>query len=72
VQFCVNVQHDCRACNCDATGISRQMQERQETDRIVRTIEHKEGSCFVINTHSFHNASLLRKFLPVALTKPRP
>ncbi|KAJ6615312.1 hypothetical protein B0H10DRAFT_2164899 [Mycena sp. CBHHK59/15] len=65
VQFCLNVQHDC----CAAL---MQMQERQETDRIVRTIEHKEGSCFVINTHSFHNALLLRKFLPVALTKPRP
>ncbi|KAJ7144880.1 hypothetical protein C8R43DRAFT_891072, partial [Mycena crocata] len=70
--FCVNVQHDCRACNCNATGISRQMQERQETDRIVRSIVHKDGSCFVINTHGFHNAALLRKFLPVALTKPRP
>ncbi|KAJ6563490.1 hypothetical protein B0H10DRAFT_1929455 [Mycena sp. CBHHK59/15] len=72
LQFVVNVQHDCRACDCDATGISRQMQERQETEKLIRTIEHKEGSCYVINTHAFHNAALLRKFLPVALTKPRP
>ncbi|KAJ6595479.1 hypothetical protein B0H10DRAFT_2232790 [Mycena sp. CBHHK59/15] len=27
---------------------------------------------WVINTNGFHNAALLRKFLPVALTKPRP
>ncbi|KAJ6629606.1 hypothetical protein B0H10DRAFT_1776091 [Mycena sp. CBHHK59/15] len=72
LQFVVNVQHDCRACDCNASGISRQMQERQVTDKIICTIVHKEGSCYVINTTGLHNAALLRKFLPVALTKPRP
>ncbi|KAJ7893835.1 hypothetical protein B0H14DRAFT_2206645, partial [Mycena olivaceomarginata] len=70
--FVVNVQHDCRACDCNVNGISRQMQERQETNKIIRTILHKEGSCYVINTDGFHNAGLLRKFLPIALVKPRP
>ncbi|KAJ6616004.1 hypothetical protein B0H10DRAFT_1800295, partial [Mycena sp. CBHHK59/15] len=64
LQFVVNMQHDCRACNCDASGISQQMQERQVTDKIICRI--------VINTTRLHDAALFRKFLPVALTKPRP
>ncbi|KAJ6540253.1 hypothetical protein B0H10DRAFT_1767244, partial [Mycena sp. CBHHK59/15] len=70
VQFSFNVQHDCRACGCDASGITRQMQERQESDKLIHSIVHKGDNRFVINTHGFHNAALLRKYLPVALTKP--
>ncbi|KAJ6573348.1 hypothetical protein B0H10DRAFT_1927632 [Mycena sp. CBHHK59/15] len=72
IQFSVNVQHDCRACGCDASGITRQMQERQESDTLIHSVVHKDATRFVINTHRFHNAGLLRKYLPVALTKPRP
>ncbi|KAJ7467958.1 hypothetical protein FB451DRAFT_1020806 [Mycena latifolia] len=72
IQFSFNVQHDCRACGCDASGVTRQMQERQESDKIIHSIVHKDEDRFLINTHGFHNASLLRKYLPVALTKPRP
>ncbi|KAJ7483006.1 hypothetical protein B0H11DRAFT_1862828 [Mycena galericulata] len=72
IQFSVNVQHDCRACGCDASGVTRQMQERQESDKLIHSIIHKPDDRYVINTHGFHNAGLLRKYLPVALTKPRP
>jgi hypothetical protein len=48
------------------------MQERQESDTLIRSIVHKNDTRYVINTHAFHNAGLLRKILPVALTKPRP
>ncbi|KAJ6595333.1 hypothetical protein B0H10DRAFT_1689316, partial [Mycena sp. CBHHK59/15] len=70
--FSFNAQHDCRACGCDASGVTRQMQERQESDKLIHFIVHKGDDRFVINTHGFHNAALLRKYLPVALTKPRP
>ncbi|KAF7343014.1 hypothetical protein MVEN_01731600 [Mycena venus] len=72
IQFSFNAQHDCRACGCDATGVTRQRQERQESDTIIQSIVHKDDARFIINTHGFHNAGLLRKYLPVALTKPRP
>ncbi|KAJ6538143.1 hypothetical protein B0H19DRAFT_1213675 [Mycena capillaripes] len=71
IQFAFNVQHDCRACGCDASGVTRQMQERQESETIIHSIVHKDDARFIINTHGFHNAGLLRKYLPVALTKPR-
>lgn len=44
----------------------------QETEVFLRTIVHKEDTQFIINTHSLHNATLLRKFLPRYLTVPRP
>ncbi|KAJ7453824.1 hypothetical protein FB451DRAFT_1050100 [Mycena latifolia] len=72
IQFSLNIQHDCRACGCDASGITRQMQERQESDTLIHSIMHKDDIRFIINTHGFHNANLLQKYLPVALTKPRP
>ncbi|KAJ7622956.1 hypothetical protein B0H17DRAFT_1164467 [Mycena rosella] len=64
IQFSFNAQHDCRACSCDASGVTRQMQERQESDTLIHSIVHKDDSRFVINTHGFHNAGLLRKFFP--------
>ncbi|KAJ7016464.1 hypothetical protein C8F04DRAFT_922745, partial [Mycena alexandri] len=72
IQFSFNAQHDCRACECDSSGITKQMQERQESDTIIHSIVHKDDDHFVINTHGLHNAGLLRRYLPVALTKPRP
>ncbi|KAJ7848917.1 hypothetical protein B0H13DRAFT_1906518 [Mycena leptocephala] len=72
VQFSFNVQHDCRACGCDASGVTPQMQERQESDTIIHSIVHKDDTRFIIKTHGLHNAGLLRKYLPVALTQPCP
>ncbi|KAJ6621714.1 hypothetical protein B0H10DRAFT_2187957 [Mycena sp. CBHHK59/15] len=71
IHFVFNVQHDCRACGCDASGVTRQMQEHQESDTLVHSIVHSDDTRFVVNMHAFHNARLLRKVLPVALTKPR-
>ncbi|KAJ6549204.1 hypothetical protein B0H10DRAFT_1969123 [Mycena sp. CBHHK59/15] len=62
LQFSFNAQHDCRACGCDASGVTRQMQERQESDKLIHFIVHKGDDRFVINTHGFHNAALLRKY----------
>ncbi|KAJ6543334.1 hypothetical protein B0H10DRAFT_1740243, partial [Mycena sp. CBHHK59/15] len=49
-----------------------QMQERQQSDTIIHSIVHKDDTRFIINLHGFHNARLLRKYLPVVLTTPRP
>ncbi|KAJ7939128.1 hypothetical protein B0H13DRAFT_1850862 [Mycena leptocephala] len=72
IQFSFNVEHGCRASECDASGVARQMQERQQSDKIIHSIVHKDDTRFIINLHGFHNARLLRKYLPVALTTPRP
>ncbi|KAJ7811521.1 hypothetical protein B0H13DRAFT_1666758 [Mycena leptocephala] len=72
VSFSFNVQHDCRASECDASGVAHQMQERQQSDKTIHSIVHKDDTRFIINLHGFHNARLLRKYLGVALTKPRP
>ncbi|KAJ7215182.1 hypothetical protein C8J57DRAFT_1600480 [Mycena rebaudengoi] len=61
LQFVVNVQHDCRASGCDTSGVTRQMQKRQPSDTLIHSIVHKDTGRFVINTHGFHNAGLLRK-----------
>lgn len=71
LQFVINVQHDCNAAGCDATGIIRQLQERQESNKTVRSIIHKDNQLFVINTHAIHNGTLLRCFLPRYLTVPQ-
>ncbi|KAJ6609287.1 hypothetical protein B0H10DRAFT_1688785, partial [Mycena sp. CBHHK59/15] len=71
IQFVFNVQHNCHACRHDASGVTWQMQERQESNMLVHSIVHSNDTRFVVNMHAFHNARLLRKVLPVVLTKPR-
>ncbi|EJD45114.1 hypothetical protein AURDEDRAFT_64644 [Auricularia subglabra TFB-10046 SS5] len=73
--FAVNVQHDCRLLNC---GISTSpqdtvpvVQERFVTDLRLPAVKHKSDDHFVLNMHAMHNATRLRKVLPVALVKPR-
>ncbi|KAJ7829680.1 hypothetical protein B0H14DRAFT_2593909 [Mycena olivaceomarginata] len=70
LQFSFNAQHDCRACGYEASGVKRQMQERQESNTLVHSVVHEDDDRFVINTHGFHDAGLLRKYLPIALTTP--
>ncbi|KAJ6597452.1 hypothetical protein B0H10DRAFT_2441666 [Mycena sp. CBHHK59/15] len=66
-----------RACGCDASGVTRQMQERQESDMLVHSIVHSNDTQFVVNMHAFHNARLLRKVFqlrspsPAACTRSR-
>lgn len=48
------------------------MQERVESGLTKSYIEHQPVERFVINTHAFHNAHLLRTVLPRSLITPIP
>ncbi|KAJ3978348.1 hypothetical protein F5890DRAFT_1422672 [Lentinula detonsa] len=73
IQFMINVQHDCRAAGCSATGLHRQRQERTDSDRTISCIEHNAvDERYIINTHALHNAAQLRRYLPRYLMVPRP
>jgi hypothetical protein len=70
--FQYNVQHDCRLAKCIASGKRAVMQERVQTElsKTESVIEHKPLDVFLINTHAFHNAHLIRAVLPRDLTIP--
>ncbi|KAJ6551835.1 hypothetical protein B0H19DRAFT_1297712 [Mycena capillaripes] len=70
IRFKINVQHDCHTAKCEATGIRLQMQERVESDQIENYIVHNPLDRYFINSHSFHNAHLLRATLPRDLIAP--
>ncbi|KAJ3781108.1 hypothetical protein GGU10DRAFT_278178 [Lentinula aff. detonsa] len=73
IQFIINVQHDCRAAGCNATGSVRQRQERMDSDRDLSCIKHVSNvERYIVNTHALHNAARLRRYLPRYLTVPRP
>jgi hypothetical protein len=72
IDFLYNVQHDCTLSKCTASGTRPLMQERVESGLIQTCIEHKPVERFVINTHAFHNAHLLRATLPRSLVAPIP
>ena len=67
-----NVQHDCYLAKCIASGVHPLMQERIESGLVETIIEHRSIDRFVINTHAFHNAHLLRATLPRSLIAPSP
>ena len=46
------------------------MQERVESGLFKTYIEHQPVERFVINTHAFHNAHLLRATLPRSIVSP--
>ncbi|KAJ7096589.1 hypothetical protein B0H15DRAFT_774168 [Mycena belliarum] len=71
VMFRFSVQHDCRLVKCSPTALRRIVQERQETSRTEQLLEHGDDEHFVINMAALHNATLLRRNLPIALTTPR-
>lgn len=70
--FQYNVQHDCRTAHCVASGKRTVVQERVQTELTESAIEHKPVDIFLINTHTFHNAHLIRAILPRNLTQPIP
>ncbi|KAJ6488082.1 hypothetical protein DFH09DRAFT_1377694 [Mycena vulgaris] len=72
VKFKFNVQHDCHSAKCEATGVRLRMQERVESDQTEKYIVHQSLDRFIINTHAFHNAHLLRATLPRDLVAPIP
>ncbi|KAJ6483374.1 hypothetical protein C8R45DRAFT_1062899 [Mycena sanguinolenta] len=72
LKFKFNVQHDCRTAKCEATGERMQMQERVESGNTENFIVHKSLDRFLVNSHAFHNAHLLRAALPRDLLAPIP
>jgi len=67
-----NAQHDCHLAKCIASGKRVLLQERVESGLTETVIEHHAVDRFVINTHAFHNAHLLRATLPRSLVAPIP
>ncbi|KAJ7246181.1 hypothetical protein C8J57DRAFT_1678249 [Mycena rebaudengoi] len=72
IKFKFNVQHDCYSANCEANGVRLRVQERVESDQTEKYIVHKPLDRFIVNTHAFHNAHLLRATLPRDLIAPIP
>ena len=72
ILFEYNVQHDCRKAGCSATGRRNIMQERIQATVMESYVEHKPLDEYLINTHAFHNAHLIREILPRDLTSPIP
>ena len=70
IYFAYNVQHDCPLAKCTASGQQPIVQERIESGLTKSCIEHQPTDRFVINTHAFHNAHLLRAAIPRSLTHP--
>ena len=70
--FQYNVQHDCRQAKCVTSGKRAIIQERvqSEVSKPNCFIEHKPLDRFLINTHAFHDAHLIRAALPRNLTIP--
>ncbi len=72
IEFVFNAQHDCRSCSCKATGIESIRQERHETSRTRRTLQHSETERYLLNMHALHNADLIRQILPRRHWAPKP
>ncbi|KAJ6631043.1 hypothetical protein B0H10DRAFT_2321221 [Mycena sp. CBHHK59/15] len=72
VLFRFSAQHDCRLVDCQPTALRPVVQERQETSQSTQLISHGDDDHFLINMAALHNATLLRRALPIALTVPRP
>ncbi|KAJ7661125.1 hypothetical protein B0H17DRAFT_1163038 [Mycena rosella] len=72
ILFKFNAQHDCFTAKCEASGVRLRMQERVESDKTENYIVHKSLDRFLINSHAFHNAHLLRATLPRDLLAPIP
>lgn len=57
---------------CEATGTRPVVQERLDTDLTENIIVHQPLDRYIINTHAFHNAHLLREIIPRHLITPLP
>ncbi|KAJ7136616.1 hypothetical protein C8R44DRAFT_828518 [Mycena epipterygia] len=72
IKFLYNTQHDCQLAECEASGEKPRMQERVDSGLTEKFIVHKPTERYIVNTHAFHNAHLLREVLPRTLTAPIP
>ncbi|KAJ7637552.1 hypothetical protein DFH06DRAFT_1302543 [Mycena polygramma] len=72
VQFFFNVQHDCYAAKCTASGTRAKMQERVESSITEAIIKCEPLEQWILNTTGFHNAHLLRRCLPRSAWAPVP
>ncbi|KAF8162732.1 hypothetical protein B0H34DRAFT_763800 [Crassisporium funariophilum] len=72
ILFEFNAQHDCQKARCSSTGRRAIIQERVASNIFEQFIEHQPLEEYIINTHAFHNAHLIRAVLPRALTAPIP
>ena len=70
ILFNYNVQHDCQHAGCTASGTRIVMQEQKESGQTEKYVEHKAVDHYLVNTHAFHNAHLIRTALPRDLTRP--
>lgn len=51
----VNIQHDCAQFSCPVAATKAIYQERQQTVRTHKVIQHKDDRHFVLNTLALHN-----------------
>ncbi|KAF7368224.1 hypothetical protein MVEN_00142300 [Mycena venus] len=72
IEFVFNVQHDCYAAKCIASGSRVKKQERVDSNITESFIEHQPSEEYIINTTAFHNAHLLRRCLPRRAWAPVP
>ena len=72
ILFNYNVQHDCRFAKCTTSGKRAIIQERVQSEKTEVFVEHQPINRYLVNTHAFHNAHLIRATLPRDLTVPIP
>ncbi|KAF5376296.1 hypothetical protein D9615_008525 [Tricholomella constricta] len=72
VLFHFNAQLDCQRAKCTASGEHPVRQERTLSGNTEKCIEHESMQQFILNTHTLHNAHLIRAALPRNLTVPIP
>ncbi|KAH7903241.1 hypothetical protein BJ138DRAFT_983744, partial [Hygrophoropsis aurantiaca] len=64
----VNVQHDCAASepSCDIIHV-KDHQERSESTKGKRILQHSSANNYILNSHSLHNYRLIAAVTPASL-----
>lgn len=63
----MNAQHDCERGGCQPVQTLCELQEREETERWIWTIEHGNEEHFIVNMHNLHHPHMLRKLFKADL-----
>ncbi|KAF7364109.1 hypothetical protein MSAN_01069900 [Mycena sanguinolenta] len=69
IQHLCSVEHDCRKGNCQPLLKTREVQEREATEREVSLIKHTDDDHFVLNLAAFHNFTQICRALPRRFTE---